>query len=223
MQFHSSKPFIIFSDSQSVIMSLSSPKHTSKILQDILLLFSKFKGSYGGISWVKAHVGISGNEMADSLAKQAASSNFQGPYINVPMSKSYIKSLVSKFILEKWQSSWNNSEKGRHTFLFLPKVSTSHVYNNFCINMFLTNRGPFPAFLHSIGKLNTPNCVCSGIGDAMHYVFHCPLTEMFHFTKPLENLEPFWFSAVIKHKASLNKLCRLIKWLLDNEIFIQSV
>jgi len=221
-QFHSHSSFIIFSDSFSVIQSLINPKQHIKLLQDIVLLIANFTGYFGGICWVKAHVGIEGNEKADELAKLAASNDFQGPKIDVRMPKSYLKGLVKAFILNKWQLYWNISSNGRHTFRFINKVSNTVIYDNIYINMFLTNRGPFPEFLYRINKLNSPNCVCSGIGNAYHYTFECPLTESYHFHIPNVSCEPIWFNNILHCKSNYNKLCKLMKWLKANEFFLYS-
>jgi len=91
--------------------------------------------------------------------------------------------------LDSWQRLWDLSIKGRFTYKFLPTVSTSHLFCNYLLNLFVTNRGPFPSFLHYTGKLDAADCICSGYGDAAHYIFDCTLTQNFHFIKPIYNYE----------------------------------
>jgi len=63
---------------------------------------------------------------------------------------------------------------------------------------------------------------CSKYGDAEHYIFECPLTVYYHFSKPSASNESLWFSN-IKYNSNVYKICRLIKWLLANESFLQSI
>jgi len=212
------RPFIIYSDSLPVLKSLQNPKQNNSTLQRILLLYANFIGIYGGFSWVKAHVGISGNELADSKAKQAASRDFQGDSLDIPIPKSFIKRISQDFILREWQSQWDNSSTGRFTHKFIPRVSIFALFSNYYINVFLTDRGPFPAFLHRIGKLDSPNCVCGELGNVLHYTCDCTLTSRYHFPKPPSMGEHIWMDMILRYKVNSNKLCALIKWLFDNDI-----
>ena len=116
---------------------------------------------------------------------------------------------------------WDVSDKGRYTFKFLPRVSVSHLYGNYLINLFITNRGPFPAFLHYINKLDSPNCICSEVGDSLHYALGCPVTSEFHFNRPEAALESQWLSNLLNSSLNKSKICKLVSWLLANEISIQ--
>ena len=221
LEHHRQNSFVILSDSQSVIKALIKFKQQDPIIQGIITLFLTFNGSYGHISWIKAHVGIAGNELADYLAKQATLIDFDGILTGIPMPKSYIKANTIRHILKLWQSQWNTSSKGRFTYPFLPAVSQFHFYDNYYLNLFLTNRGPFPSFLFYIGKLDSPYCICNKYGDALHYLFECPLTENFHFIKPSAIFKLQWFKKVLKFKSNISKICTLVKWLLDNETSLQ--
>jgi len=74
------------------------------------------------LCWVKAHVGIRGNELADTLAKEAAANgNITESYKRVP--KSVVLSELEETSVEKWQSEWTQSTKGRtRTKEFFPEV-----------------------------------------------------------------------------------------------------
>jgi len=58
--------------------------------------------------WVKAHVGILGNELADTLAKGAATNlDIAESYNRVP--KSVVKRELEDRSVDKWQRDWNRS------------------------------------------------------------------------------------------------------------------
>ena len=97
--------YIIFSDSFSVLQSIKNRKMENPLIQNILLRVHELSfGKSIVFCWIPSHVGIHGNEEADLAAKKSLSlhpSNLKLPYTD-------FKSNVNKFIVSKWQSSWND-------------------------------------------------------------------------------------------------------------------
>ena len=57
------------------------------------------------LCWIPSHIGIQGNETVDQQAKSSLSlepTSFKIPFSN-------FKPAINKYILEEWQTSWNNS------------------------------------------------------------------------------------------------------------------
>ena len=54
------------------------------------------------ICWIPSHIGIQGKEMVDQQAKASLSLEPTIPFSN-------FKPSINKYILEEWQTSWNNS------------------------------------------------------------------------------------------------------------------
>ncbi|GBM52817.1 hypothetical protein AVEN_21246-1 [Araneus ventricosus] len=69
-----------------------------------------------------AHVGYSGNEAADVLAKKATQ---EGIPTFIPAPRNHIKSLLQKESIIRWQKEWDNGETGRSVHNVFPKVKTT--------------------------------------------------------------------------------------------------
>ena len=102
-----SKKFIIHSDSISVLQSL---KYTKLENPQIVKLFNKLNSLIHSKKvifwWIPCHIGIQGNDNADSLAKAAINmtpdKNIKTPYTDL---KPKIKEIVTK----KWQQLWDEN------------------------------------------------------------------------------------------------------------------
>jgi len=72
--------------------------------------------------WVKAHIGIEGNETSDKLAKEAAKEdeNLHAVYSRVPITVA--ASDITKKGLEQWQQQWHTTVKGEECRSFFPEV-----------------------------------------------------------------------------------------------------
>ena len=98
------KSFLI-SDSLSSLQSIFNLKHDHPVLVQILELYTEITrdGREIVFIWVPGHVGIRGNSAADSAAKDA----LDGDILVELIPFSDLKSHTNKYILELWQSEWD--------------------------------------------------------------------------------------------------------------------
>ena len=103
--------FIIFSDSLSVLKAMN---HTSSKNPNIQKLLEKCHKLLANkeivLCWIPSHIGILENETVDQKAKTCAfiiTNFFKIPFSN-------FKPSINKYILDQWQTSWNNSIGNKH-------------------------------------------------------------------------------------------------------------
>ncbi|GBM93588.1 hypothetical protein AVEN_150852-1 [Araneus ventricosus] len=104
---------------------------------------------------IKAHVGHSGNEAVDVLAKKATQ---EGIPTFIPAPRNHIKSLLQKESIIRWQKEWDNGETGRSVHNVLPKVKTTPTPWQRPEIMFVTGHGPFPAYLKRFNIRSSDSC-----------------------------------------------------------------
>ncbi|GBM97847.1 hypothetical protein AVEN_148147-1, partial [Araneus ventricosus] len=198
----------IYTDSLSSIMALKSAHSRSQFVNNTKQDLHSARGLVG-LSWVKAHVGIPGNEWADQQAKQAISS---GEELDIPAPRSYLNQKIKSYILQTWTNYWNcyNSASGIRVRDFTGSVSPKFLIHNKILIFFLSGHGPFPQYLYRFKKLNSPLCVCGQVGDADHYTFACSLTKDFHLVRPADAHKRAWFTNLINNKQAIGKKVRVI-------------
>jgi len=106
----------IYTDSQMTLVSLKSSKIHTFLIEEMrrkLTEMGKINWKVQ-ICWVKAHVGIQENELADTLEKEATTNaDIIECYKKVP--KSVVISELYEISVEKWQREWDQTTKGEIT------------------------------------------------------------------------------------------------------------
>ena len=131
------------------------------------------------IKWVKAHIGIEGNEKADQLAKEGCTNTETPNELPIPSCsvKSITKTNATNDTFKTFKSTGGkiltNIIEDKNSWAQLTK-NLQPLYNNkkkFRFATFIcTGIGPFNQFLHKIGRSPTP--VCRLCGDAIESVEH---------------------------------------------------
>lgn len=183
----------ICSDSLSTISALHSGNSDNYLINCIKVAISNLSDHVSVyLVKVNAHTGISGNEKADSLAKEGStmlSSNIS--HFNL-MSIAGYKSDLSKFLWTIWLDYARNDNKPLNrsalnswTKSILPTARSTddiqfyknlHKHTSFFTTQFLVGHGCFGSYLHKFKIVDDPICpLCSDPLDTpYHTLFDCP-------------------------------------------------
>jgi ribonuclease HI len=174
-----SEPVAIYTDSYSSIQAIEDRSSKTPLVIAIqrLLLQHRQRGTNLLVQWVKAHVGIDGNERADSLAKDFLSSTAIPVAIDAPLS--FVKRMLSHTAVTNWSRDWQSQTKGRWTAKFFPTViqrkQAGKFEHNFVATQFLTSHGKFGTYLFERRCRDGPECVCGELQTCRHLLLECPL------------------------------------------------
>jgi ribonuclease HI len=142
----------IFTDSRITIDSLKNVNNHSYLIEEIWKRISILERTNWTVefSWVKAHVGIHGNEVADQLAKAAARNrDIKISFNRIPKSTFY--SDTEKEATIKWQKEGENCPKAAIKKQFFPNTQDRlklniNVTTNFAA--MVTGHGKTRAYFH---------------------------------------------------------------------------
>ncbi|GBN95193.1 hypothetical protein AVEN_146806-1 [Araneus ventricosus] len=199
----------IHTDSLSVLMALQNPL----LKNDQILWIRSNLNDKIALHWVKAHIGIEGNEAADRAAKNATTKPAIDIHLGIPQNtiRSHLKELLQK----EWQKRWDDREaKGRFTHAIFPSVSrTRCIFNKYDIQA-VSNHGLCPQFLR---RFNLRNCSCrcgeDNLDDIHHYIYRCPLLG--HLRERIKPSTPIL--SILSHPALREEMRSLLKTVFGNE------
>lgn len=175
------KKIVVLSDSLSSltnIQNLSSRNMTVLLIRKSILYHSKW-GRTIHLIWVKAHNNVYGNELADSLAKEATLS---GHPFTIDIPTSVLKAHVSKCQRDAWkhwfQSAIHNTTRFSDFFGandFPPDLMFTP---NFNLTALFTSHSPlYNDYKHRLFKNTNGCCPCDNITPqtGKHAITECPL------------------------------------------------
>jgi ribonuclease HI len=121
---HNPRTVVIYTDSKVTLAALKNNSIHSFLTEKIRnmvrhLTLLDWTIHFG---WVKAHAGIAGKEMADTLAKQSAQDEDEQniTYNKIPITSAATE--LKKEGLMKWQRQWEGTAKGALCRSFFPTV-----------------------------------------------------------------------------------------------------
>ena len=172
---------IIHSDSNSSLQAIQNRSNRNTLAVEIRQLLQSHP-EHICLRWVKAHVGIEGNEKADQLAKEATEAEIV-QYSTCP--SSYAIRLMKHRVDNLWNQRWLDTRKdnfGAVTKYFFPTIADRKKCSfipDFIMTQYLTGHGRFNAYLKRIDVQTNDECEnCGQVETSLHLIEDCPRTAM---------------------------------------------
>ena len=172
----SNSPANIWSDSLSSLHSIRTARLGTPLLREVV------DGWPTGVvaSYIPAHSGHWGNELADQLAKQAAT---EGEPVHLPCPKGHIKRALRDWSFSEWKDRWASYHSQRSPVkLFFPSLqlirrslwSKGRWFDSLC--KLLLGRSPLAGDHWWADEETDLDCHCGqGTEDTAHFLFFCPM------------------------------------------------
>jgi hypothetical protein len=131
--------------------------------------------------WVKAHIRIVGNEVADKLAKEAAQDADEQNIVYDRISTTTVATEIKMKGLIKWQRQRNSTEKGALCRSFFPMIEQRLKMKIPLIPEFtdlVTGHGKTKSCLHTFKLADNPTCPCNKWAQSPEYIiYECKILE----------------------------------------------
>ena len=126
-------------------------------------------------TWIKAHAGNRGNEIADNIAKEATKTK---EIMYNKISKSQIVQQVKQQSIERWQTQWEQTTKGSTTKQFFLNIKERFKQKRLKLTpnftAIVTAHGKPKAYLHRFKIIDSPECPCeTGNQTVDHLICEC--------------------------------------------------
>ena len=124
-KYESKGNFVICSDSQSALQALEGDDLRNPFLLHVRERIHYLTNNYPfhlSFPWIPSHIGIRGNEKADTLAKNGLQLR---PTNNIKLPHSDFRPMIKPYIYEKWQVHWDEQvEKNLKLKEIQPTIGT---------------------------------------------------------------------------------------------------
>lgn len=178
----------LFCDSQSAVGILTLNWSTDKyqdVIQKIKSNITELhtRGWEIDIKWTPGHSDITGNEVADRLAKAAAIEAKQLGEETSVVTIQDIKRHARITAQLKWQDRWDIGETGRELYICKPNIKTKtrlDFPDNTTFKQILQLRTGYCVlneYRRKLGQVDTELCVCGCVESVEHYLCECPQYE----------------------------------------------
>jgi ribonuclease HI len=118
----SGQRLIFHVDNQAALLALDKNIIDKKCVRSAANMLNKLgKGNNVSLRWIKSHIGYTGNEIADKLAKEATT--LENIMTDKPfIAKRILRNDIKNIIDAEWNSIWNALPSCRQTKLWFPNI-----------------------------------------------------------------------------------------------------
>jgi hypothetical protein len=170
----------IHTDSKITLQSLKNLKNHRYLIDEIRKKAMSLRTHNWHITftWIQAHVGHYGNELADKLAKEAARKDTVS-YNRIPICE--IAQQLREKGLKKWQMQWDRTTKALATKEFFPNIKdrlNTKITLTPNFTALVTSHGKTKLYLYRFKIIESPDCPCGGGSQKVdHLTFECTILQ----------------------------------------------
>ena len=170
--------FVILTDSRSSLQTLASYNPTEYYQQCVTITnLLRMIPAKVTIQWIPSHVGIAGNDKADSLANIAA---LHHPVNKPTQSLSSLLCQANQLTKVAWCDRWKTGSTGREYFEIQSKPNLMRYRNiprkdQVYLSRLKMNHFPTQSYLHRVKLADDPTCPLCGKAEETirHIIFEC--------------------------------------------------
>jgi ribonuclease HI len=222
---HGINDITLLTDSLSALKAIEYRSNDHNLVKTIHELLLRLKQTHRvEFIWVKAHVGIEGNESADTEAKKAIHLRTASVYHHFPLS--YAKRLIRESYRHLWAEDYVNAEQGSGTRYWFPDLDSVSKFTeanetSFEMTQILTNHGYHKSYLERFKIVNNTHCPCDNNTPQTieHLLKYCPkyANSRLHYASICNKLKAQYFDLVnnIGHKEVIKELNVFIKSIIN--------
>ena len=187
-------------------MALGNPAVKSRTVSHAMDSLNELAigGTKVTLTWIPAHKGHSGNELADTLAKRGAATSDPDLSLTVHKPSAVIKAELTEQTYKAWAREWSECGQANHakSFYLTPnKNKARYVYKLARLELgrlvrIITGHNNLAFFQNKLGYQQDPRCrLClQGPETIMHLIKDCPRLrrrseDIFRDAKPSSNME----------------------------------
>lgn len=214
----------IYSDSMSSLYEIHNPNSTNLFASEIQKIVHLHPRNINFV-WVRAHVGLVGNEQADQAAKEAGQSHRALDYNQFPIS--FVRAKVRADSEVESDRLYQTSQQGSQTRSWCPDLASvrfllAKVRPGFALTQVLTGHGWHREYLYRFKVSHTDLCPCDNtcVQSMNHLLKHCPrfARKRLDHTQQCNNLrvDPFHLQSILSKESCTDSFIGFIDYIINN-------